>query len=441
MVITIGRKLTVSIQFADKAMNPTTIRVIGIGGGGCNAIDRMISSGMENVEFIAANTDLQALNRSQAQVKIQLGMQITRGLGAGANPAIGKQAAEEQRSELEQALAATDVLFITAGMGGGTGTGASPVIAKLARELGCLTIAVVTKPFHFEMAKRMQQALSGITELAQNVDTLITIPNQNLLKLRGKDLPVDEAFAEADAILSAGVRGISDLILKTGFVNVDFADIRTVMANRGNAILSVSETTHDIPAQEIAQTLLNNPLFEQNNIKAAQAILLNISYGPQVLLSSIDKLIQAVTQPLVQGVTCIHGFIAHPELGNQIKVTLIAAGLPATPSSAEALAAQPAHSTGQPPHEDSQGHPLPNEPAVSPITSEPFPLRAEPAPVYTFAATPHTKRPAYSTNSLQNDKESTSTSSNHSHSPHQIPDPKDLEIPAFLRANKKLDFN
>ncbi|BBM89716.1 cell division protein FtsZ [Spirochaetota bacterium] len=469
-----------SIEIIETEFNPTQIKVIGIGGGGCNAIDRMILAGMQHVTFIATNTDAQALRRSRAEKKIQLGVNLTRGLGAGANPHIGKEAAEEQLQELEKALKGTDVLFLTAGMGGGTGTGASTVIAQLARKLGCLTIAIVTKPFYFEMGARMQNALAGIKKLQPHVDTLITIPNQNLLNLRGRNLSISEAFKEADSVLMEGVKGISDLILKSGFVNVDFADIRTVMKDKGNAILSVLEVTNDMPAPEIAKNILNNPLLERTNIRDAKAILINISYGKNVLLSNIDKIIQAITEQIDSNATCIHGFIANPTYNDELKLTMIATGFSnfateQSPVSDDVVKNHPAHSKSSfqesltdlkarveaatdqshfkrhhEPHVESYEENSSDEDNANDRRLFRQPLLNNDK-VYTFSADGLDKRPTHPQNLYEN-KESTQTSTNSKerqgpHSPlerkgssNETLPADDLEIPTFLRIKRKLDL-
>ncbi len=314
------------VELIEEENNPTRVIVMGVGGGGCNAINRMVETSMPSLEFIAVNTDRQALQGSAASIKIQIGIEKTRGLGAGADPKVGSAAAEEQQKQIGKLLEKCDILFLTAGMGGGTGTGAAPVIAAIAKKKGVLCVAVVTKPFHFEMLDRMQKAETGIEQLRKSADAIIVIPNENLLKLNSRNLSVNEAFAEADLVLSNGVKALSGLILNSGFVNVDFADVRTVMQGRGTAMMSVSQIKNDMQADEIAHLVTHNNLLEQSNIHGAKAVLLNIEYGDRTLLNDIDKIIKSVTAQVDSDALCIHGFTASSELNDQLKITLIATG-------------------------------------------------------------------------------------------------------------------
>ncbi len=273
-------------MFMEDEMNEAQIKVIGVGGGGNNAVDRMIEEELEGIEFITVNTDNQALNRSRAQVRIQIGEKVTRGLGAGADPDIGTKSAEESREEIIQAIKGTDMLFITAGMGGGTGTGAAPVIAQIARELGILTVGVVTKPFSFEGRKRMMAAEKGIAELTKSVDTLVIIPNDKILSVVDTKTTVEESFKRADSILQQGVGGITDLIVKPGIINLDFADVRTIMSDKGIAHMGIGTATGENRVEDAIKQAISSPLLD-SNIQGASGILLNITAGPSLSLIEV----------------------------------------------------------------------------------------------------------------------------------------------------------
>ncbi|MEH7503323.1 cell division protein FtsZ, partial [Neobacillus drentensis] len=262
------------------------IKVIGVGGGGNNAVNRMIEGGVQGVEFIAVNTDAQALNLSKAEIKMQIGAQLTRGLGAGANPEVGRKAVEESRRQLEDVLKGADMVFVTAGMGGGTGTGAAPAIAEISRELGALTIGVVTRPFGFEGRKRAQNAANGIELMGEAVDTLIIVPNDRLLQIVDKRTPMIEAFREADNVLRQGVQGISDLIAVPGLINLDFADVKTIMSNQGTALMGIGVAKGDGRAVEAAKKAISSPLLE-TSIDGAQGILMNITGGKDLSLYEV----------------------------------------------------------------------------------------------------------------------------------------------------------
>ena len=265
-----------------------TIKVIGVGGGGNNAVNRMIEHGVQGVEFIAANTDAQALNLSKADIKLQIGAKLTRGLGAGGNPEVGKKAAEESKEQIEEVVQGADMIFVTAGMGGGTGTGAAPVIAKVAKDLGVLTVGVVTRPFSFEGKKRATQAANGITAMKEAVDTLIVIPNDRLLEIVDKSTPMLEAFKEADNVLRQGVQGISDLIAVPGLINLDFADVKTIMSNQGSALMGIGIASGENRASEAAKKAISSPLLE-TSIDGAQGVLLNITGGVNLSLYEVQK--------------------------------------------------------------------------------------------------------------------------------------------------------
>ena len=301
------------------------IKVIGCGGGGNNAVNRMILSGLKNVEFIAVNTDKQALMLSQATQKIQIGDKLTKGLGAGANPEIGAKAAEESRDEIAQALKGADMVFITAGMGGGTGTGAAPVIAEVAKSMGILTVGVVTKPFPFEGRKRLLHAEIGIKNLKERVDTLVTIPNERLLSVVDKKTTLMDSFKYADDVLRQGVQGISDLITIPGLVNLDFADVRTVMIDKGLAHMGVGKGKGDNRAQEAARQAISSPLLE-TSIVGATGVLLNITGGADMGLLEINEAAEIVQQAADQDANIIFGAVIDENLKDEISITVIATG-------------------------------------------------------------------------------------------------------------------
>ncbi len=310
----------------DRMIGKTVIKVIGCGGGGSNAVARMIQVGVQGVDFIAANTDLQALESSLAPTKVPLGRQVTGGLGAGGKPAIGEQAAEEDKETIQNVLKGADMVFVTAGMGGGTGTGSAPVIARIAKELGCLTVAVVTKPFSFERQKKLELAEAGIEKLREHVDTLITIPNENLLKLVDRRTPIREAFLKADDVLRMGVQGISDLITKRGEINIDFADVRTVMEGQGDALMGIGEGRGDNRAVDAATLAIENPLLEDVNIEGASGLLVNVTGGPDFSLLEYNEIMDIVSSRVDSNATVIAGQATDETLGDEVKVTVIATG-------------------------------------------------------------------------------------------------------------------
>jgi cell division protein FtsZ len=306
--------------------NLAKIKVIGVGGGGGNAVNTMIASCLQGVDFINANTDAQALGVSSAPIKIQIGSQITKGLGAGSDPEIGKQSALESRDEIKPYLEGADMIFITAGMGGGTGTGAAPVIAEIARECSVLTIAVVTKPFQFEGKKRNIQAEEGIAQLREVVDTLIVVPNQRLLSLGGRNLSLIEAFKKADDILYQAVKGISDLILVPGLINLDFADVRSVMSNMGMAIMGTGVASGENRAVEAAQRAISSPLLEDNTIQGAHGILLNITGGPDMSLYEVNEASSLIQEEADEDANIIFGTVIDQDMEDEIRITVIATG-------------------------------------------------------------------------------------------------------------------
>jgi len=313
-------------EFSD-VKQAAMIRVIGVGGGGCNAINTMINAGVERVEFIAANTDIQALAANKAPKKIQIGTDITRGLGAGANPEIGRSAALESKEEIAQVLEGADMVFVTAGMGGGTGTGAAPVVADIAKSMGCLTVGVVTKPFTFEGNKRRKQAEQGLVELKAAVDTLITIPNQRLLALNDERLPLLEAFRRADEVLLNAVQGISDLIQYNGYINVDFADARTIMQDKGLALMGSGVGTGDKRALDAMQQAISSPLLEDASIDGATGLLINITAPRDVSLQEINEAVSLVQEAADPEAEIIFGSLINEDPNaDMVKITIIATG-------------------------------------------------------------------------------------------------------------------
>ncbi len=302
-----------------------SIKVIGVGGGGNNAVNRMITAGLKGVEFIAVNTDAQALNLSQSPNKIQIGAKLTKGLGAGANPEIGKKAAEESREEIQEALKGADMVFVTAGMGGGTGTGAAPIVAEVAKELGALTVGVVTKPFTFEGRKRMSQAESGIQQLKEKVDTLITIPNDRLLQVIDKHTSIVEAFRIADDVLRQGVQGISDLIAVPGLINLDFADVKTIMKDTGSALMGIGSATGEGRAVEAARAAISSPLLE-TSIEGARGVLLNITGGSSLGLFEVNEAAEIISQAADPEAYIIFGAVIDEKMNEEVRVTVIATG-------------------------------------------------------------------------------------------------------------------
>jgi cell division protein FtsZ len=303
------------------------IKVIGVGGGGGNAVQHMIDSQLEDVEFIVANTDSQALQRVPASTTIQLGGDITKGLGAGANPDVGRQSAMEDRENIARALEGADMLFITAGMGGGTGTGASPVVAEIARELGILTVAVVTKPFPFEGRKRMQVAMQGIKELREQVDSLITIPNEKLLGVLGRQTTLLDAFKAANNVLLGATQGIADLIIRPGLINVDFADVRTVMSEMGMAMMGQGTGKGENRAVEATETAIRSPLLEDVNLRGARGILVNITAGVDLTMGEFGEVGEMIQELAAEDATVVVGTAMELDMSDEVRVTVVATGL------------------------------------------------------------------------------------------------------------------
>ncbi|TVR03439.1 MAG: cell division protein FtsZ [Spirochaetaceae bacterium] len=310
----------------DSYGSPTVIKVIGVGGGGSNAVNRMIAAGLTNVEFLAVNTDLQALQLSNAETRLPLGSKLTGGLGAGGKPEVGEKAALEDKEEIQNIIRGADMVFITAGMGGGTGTGAAPIIAEVAREMGILTVAVVTKPFDFEGRRKKQLAEEGIAKLRAAVDTLITIPNQHLLKIVERRTPIKEAFLIADDVLRQGVQGISDLITKPGEINIDFADVKTIMNGRGDALMGIGVGNGENRAVDAATNAINNPLLEDARIEGAKGILVNVSGGVDFSLSEYEEVLNIITANADDDALIIAGSAVDELMDNEVKVTVIATG-------------------------------------------------------------------------------------------------------------------
>jgi len=335
--------------------NVAKIKVIGVGGGGCNAVNRMIASGVTGIEFWAINTDAQALAHSSAPQRLQIGTKLTRGLGAGGNPAIGQKAAEESRDEIAQALEGTDLVFITAGMGGGTGTGAAPIVAEIAKEIGCLTVGVVTRPFTFEGRRRTNQADEGVGGLQSRVDTLIIIPNNQLLQVIPADTPLQEAFRVADDVLRQGVQGISDIITIPGLVNVDFADVRAVMADAGSALMGIGIGSGKSRAKEGAIAAISSPLLE-SSIEGAKGVVFNITGGQDLTLHEVNAAAEIIYEVVDPNANIIFGAVIDEKMQGEVRITVIATGFsadsPSRPTSNKVVINTPAPSpvpTPEPP--------------------------------------------------------------------------------------------
>ena len=363
------------IEMEEDALSQARIKVIGVGGGGGNAINTMIASGMERVDFIAGNTDLQALDSNLAPLKLQLGGAATKGLGAGANPKVGRHAAEEDREAICQMLQDTDMVFVTAGMGGGTGTGAAPIIADVAKELGILTVGVVTKPFTFEGRKRMKQAVEGIACLQEAVDTLIVIPNQRLLNVVGQNTTMLDAFLKVDEVLLNAVQGISDLITQHGFINVDFADVCTVMRDMGRALMGTGYSEGERRAIDAAQQAISSPLLEDATIEGATGILINLTYGPDMTLAEITEANTLIQEAAHEEANIIFGSVIDANMEDQVRITVIATGF--DKRAEEEAALEPAR-----PHKSATPQALAQAqvaPTVRPVAAKPAPA-PQPAP-------------------------------------------------------------
>ena len=310
----------------EQSKQAAKIRVVGVGGAGCNAVNTMIASGLERVDFIALNTDVQALAANKAEVRMQLGKELTRGLGAGANPEMGRQAATESREDIKKLLEGADMVFVTAGMGGGTGTGAAPVVADIARELGCLTVGVVTKPFMFEGNRRRKAAEQGLQELKAAVDTLITIPNQRLLTMSAEPLPLLDSFRRADEVLLNAVQGISDLIQYHGYINVDFADVKTIMGEQGLALMGTGRASGEKRALRAMEQAVSSPLLEDVSIDGARGLLINITAGRDITLQEINEAICIAQDAADPEANIIFGSLVDENARDEVKITVIATG-------------------------------------------------------------------------------------------------------------------
>ena len=361
------------IEFTDR-QDAAKIKVIGVGGGGGNAINTMVAARLEGVEFIAANTDLQALRANQAEVKIPLGRNASRGLGAGANPEVGRNAALEEKDALAAALEGADMVFVTAGMGGGTGTGGAPVVADIAKATGALTVGVVTKPFLFEGNKRRKQAEAGLSELSAAVDTLIVIPNQRLLSVAGENMSLADAFKRADEVLLHAVQGISDLITVHGIVNVDFADVRTIMSCQGMALMGTGRSTGERRAVEAMQAAINSPLLEDVTLDGATGLLVNITGGPSLTLFEVNEAVSMAQSAADPEANIIFGSVIDERLGNEVKITVIATGFQGRDERSRAMARRV--ETLEVAREAS---PPRSAPPPLPIEARPAPARREPA--------------------------------------------------------------
>ena len=349
------------LEFDNMPSQGAVIKVIGVGGAGGNAVNRMIEEGVSGVEFIVANTDVQALNLMSAETKIQLGQKLTRGLGAGSTPEIGKKSAEESEEAIAEALQGADMVFITAGMGGGTGTGAAGIVSRIAKEQGALTVGVITRPFSFEGPKRARFAEDGIAAMKEHVDTLVTISNNRLLEIVDKKTPILEAFREADNVLRQGVQGISDVITNPGFVNLDFADVKTVMENQGSALMGIGSATGENRTADATQKAISSPLLEVS-IEGAENVLLNIAGGHDLTLFEAQDAADIVSAASTSDVNIIFGTTINENLGDEVVVTVIATGIKET-------AIQSARQGGQ--------RLQPTRPAQAPTSSEPAPAAAQ----------------------------------------------------------------
>jgi cell division protein FtsZ len=335
-------------EFEETATQNARMKVVGVGGGGGNAVNRMIDEHLEGVEFISVNTDSQALISSKSDVKVQIGKKLTRGLGAGARPEIGKQAIEENRDEVGRVITGADLVFITCGMGGGTGTGAAPVIAELAKEQGSLTVGIVTKPFLFEGRKRMRQAEQGIAEMSKHVDTMIVVPNERLLAVVGKGIPFQDALKKADEVLLHATQGISSLISVTGLVNVDFADVRTVMQNGGSALMGTGIGRGENRAMEAAQQAISSPLLDNVSIAGATGVLVNITGGADLTLGEVHQINEIIHDAVGDEAEIIFGAVHEPAMQGEIRVTVIATGFNRIAGIAAPPAPQMVSSKGSP---------------------------------------------------------------------------------------------
>ncbi len=370
-----------TFEFEESVSQNARMKVIGVGGGGGNAVNRMVDEQLSGVEFISVNTDAQALLNNKADIKVQIGKKLTRGLGAGARPEIGRQAIEENNDEVERTIAGADLVFVTCGMGGGTGTGAAPIIAAMAKEKGILTVGIVTKPFLFEGRKRMRQAEVGIAEMRKHVDTMIVVPNERLLAVAGKGMPFAEALKKADEVLLNATRGISEVITRPGLINVDFADVRTVMQNGGSALMGTGIGRGDSRAVEAAQQAVSSPLLDNVSIAGATGLLVNITGGNDLTLGEASQISEIIKEAVGDEAEVIFGAVIEPAMQGEVRVTLIATGFdraaqqaPAAPlRSSSGVIQFPQRQTGA--QRAVGGSAMPATPAAHPSTPAPPPLR------------------------------------------------------------------
>jgi cell division protein FtsZ len=430
--------MTISIDFAEDAELSAKIKVVGVGGAGGNAINTMIHSGLDGVEFIAANTDTQALTTNAAPAKIQLGVNLTRGLGAGATPEVGRKAALEDVQRIAEALHGADMVFVTAGMGGGTGTGAAPIIAQIARDQGALTVGVVTKPFQFEGRRRMRNAVTGLEELRQSVDTIITIPNEKLLTVADDDMSMLEAFRRADDVLLQAVRGISDLIVRSGVINVDFADVRTIMSCTGKALMGTGYGRGSNRAMEAADVAINSPLLDDISIAGATGILINFTAGPDVKLKEVREAASMVQEAAHEDANIIFGLVTDPNMEDVVKVTVIATGFESqtteTHYSIPAAAAYPTHAQ----HVAMSGHAQLRSPAQQAIARTSTPGMSTPPPPPRSNIQPRTvlARPARGVESAPRHASMPEPQPARAFGASAIHDEAVLDIPAYLRRSR-----
>ncbi len=428
-------------------MQGARIKVFGIGGGGGNAVNTMIEAGLEGVEFIVANTDAQALNGNMAQHKLQLGGKLTNGLGAGADPKVGAKAAMEDQARIAEVVQGTDMVFVTAGMGGGTGTGAAPVVAQIAHESGALTVGVVTRPFPFEGKRRKSQAEEGIEALRQSVDTLIVIPNERLLELAGPTTSLKEAFALADSVLENAVRGISDLILVQGLINVDFADVKTIMSERGRALMGTGHGKGEGRAAEAARMAISSPLLEETNICGATGILVNITGGPDLGLVEVSEAVEVINEVASDDCNIIFGSVINQDMIDTVKITVVATGFEAgQPESEDDLHWRQRQA---PPTHHTQG--MSQAPATQNEEPDWVPVAAPATPAQRAAAASarnrRTAAPAYDNNYAQYDtptitrREQQGNGRNAGNreplvtNPFATSDQSEFDTPTFLRKN------
>ncbi len=370
-----GRGINIFID-DDPPLTGARIKVIGIGGGGSNAVNRMIEAGIEGIEFLVANTDLQALKRSRAPIKIQLGGRLTKGLGAGADPNVGREAALEDTDKIIEVLEGADMVFVTTGLGGGTGTGGAPIIASLATELNALTVAVVTKPFHFEGRRRMQQAEQGLRELRECVDTVITIPNERLLHTVERGVSLPDSFRVADDVLRQAVQGISDLITVPGLINLDFADVKSIMAGMGLALMGAGRATGENRAIEATQQAISSPLLEEATIQGAKGVLINITGGPDLTLFEVNAASSIIRESADEDANIIFGAVIDDNMRDEMKITVIATGFERESAVMAAVATPATLPTPQPRYVQRPADDLPR-----PMMSQP---RADDLDVPTF---------------------------------------------------------